>query len=375
MISGSGTSRCVGVQRVERDLGQGQRPVAGQRDLVDRRLARGSAYAWSVLETTTCSRWSTGTWWATAGSATVTAVGPARGESGEPDRGHGELRQHRRAGPGAWSDRHGALSTSGPRSHSEANRVAIVRAGGDLQVDPAAADQGQRALQRLGGEQSRPDRAARRARTRPTLDACPPAPRRCPAGWSAPPGCRRAARARSARRRPGPSRCSVRRGPAARVRGSDPGLRIAGAALTDQRGLRHQHRERRCPAVEPSSLQVAAEPVASGRPAARRPTGRRRGRPPPRSPGPVSRRQPAQVGVGLVEREQGVVLAGDDQRRRGDLGQQALRTGLVEQCGQRRGSGRPDSAAGEIARAQRGGEPATDRVPGRRLGPAACRRC
>ena len=70
ITSGSGTSSRPASSGVAVSTRQGQGAVAGEPDLVDRGRVAGTAYAWSVLETTTCSRWPTGTWWATAGSAT-----------------------------------------------------------------------------------------------------------------------------------------------------------------------------------------------------------------------------------------------------------------------------------------------------------------
>src|SRR6478735_9445939 len=97
--------------------------------------ALGFAYAWSVLDTTTRSRCPTGTWWATAGSATSTdvtpsGVSPTRCTGATTDCGSTAVWGVPACSPGAdpAPDPRVGLTgvVSGPRSHNDTNRVALV---------------------------------------------------------------------------------------------------------------------------------------------------------------------------------------------------------------------------------------------------------
>ena len=113
------------------------------------------------------------------------------------------------------------------------------------------------------------------------------------------------------------NRRSWRSAPRPGIVGSDAGFRITYAALPDQRRLRHDHRE---PGIGRGAvpLQVPAEPALHLRRSAS--TDSSPSWPPAtHSSGPASRRQTTKVRIGLVEREQCVVLAGDDQRGCGHL--------------------------------------------------------
>ena len=256
-------------------------------------------------------------------------------------------------------------STSGPRSHSEANRVAV----GVLEVTsrsirplPTRASE---LVQRFGGEQSRPGRAARPARTPPRWTPGR-AHRRCRAGWSARPGCRRAARALAGARRSGARVWSVRAAPrpgyagATRVSGS----RVPPWPTSEVSGTSTENDES---AGEPSRLQVAVEPAPSGR-------SRIASTESAPSWPPATQVSRAGVSAGSPRRLASAWSSG----KRVSSSPAMIRVGAVilasRRCGprllQEGGQPRVGPAGlghGQIALAQRGGEPTADRVAGRGL--------
>ena len=124
-------------------------------------------------------------------------------------------------------------------------------------------------------------------------------------------------------------------------------------------GLGDLHTERRHGRCRRLALEVAREPALQAWAAAHRGRSRRRDRRPP-TPSPWgSGRQPGEVGVGLVEREQRVVLAVHDQGRNRDPRQHLRHRRPLEQLHQ--GGGRSPLLGGlDVRPADLRSEPATE---------------
>ena len=318
--SGSGTSSRLAPSGVALELRAAPAPAPASADPVDGRRG-GLAYAWSVVETTSLQpvpdrdlvrhgrqrdldR--------AGGPGSARSPGPAPRPAGAaradgrsarcrriravPDRRYG-LVAGRRPAPGPTPRRTGSRSVAEELTAS---------------CDPPAADQVQRRGQRRAGEGGglagqHGQRVAGRRRPPAERAAVPgrlvSAPGRPPGGATT--VCAPAGRAAAA----GWTRARRRDRPGSRPRVSTRGCGSSSAAGRPARSAGTRHREAgvggRCVA-----LQVAVEPASI--------TGQQRvdGSIPPSWPagdpghrGRGGRRQAAQVGVGLVEPEQGVVLA------------------------------------------------------------------